>query len=276
MIIDVYSATGTKKGTAELPAKLFEAPVNTGLLHQAVMLQQGNRRVAIAHAKTRSEGVGSTRKLYAQKGTGRARRGSIRSPLMRGGNKAFGPRNVANFSKEMPKSMRHAALFGSLSLQAKRGAILGLENYPSTIKTKEAFALLKKLPVEIGRHILIVLPGKHPSLTLSTRNIPNVKAILAQYLNPEDVLRARNIIFLIDALKKAEDVFTVKHKKEKSVDPAVVEADFAPKEKKEKKQRIEKKEKSEKGTVKSKKTTQVSKAKKSSSSSISSDSSISS
>ncbi|MDD4628201.1 MAG: 50S ribosomal protein L4 [Candidatus Peribacteraceae bacterium] len=270
MIIDVYSATGTKKGTAELPAKLFEAPVNTGLLHQAVMLQQGNRRAAIAHAKTRSEVVGSTRKLYAQKGTGRARRGSIRSPLMRGGNKAFGPRNVANFSKEMPKSMRHAALFGSLSLQAKRGAILGLENYPSTIKTKEAFALLTKLPVEIGRHILIVLPGKHPALTLSTRNIPNVKAILAQYLNPEDVLRARTIIFLVDALKKAEDVFTVKHKKEKQ--PAVEDAT----EEKKKKQRKQKEQKSADATAKPKKTTRVSKAKKASSPSVSSDSSASS
>ncbi|MFH1444116.1 MAG: 50S ribosomal protein L4 [Candidatus Peregrinibacteria bacterium] len=210
MTIDVYTATGEKKGTADLPSVLFEAPIRIGLMHQAVMLQQGNRRASIAHVKTRGEIRGSTKKLFPQKGTGRARRGSVRSPLLRGGGKAFGPRNKANFSRNMPHSMRRAALLSSLSFQAKRGIILGLENYPEAIKTKQALALLQKLPVELGRPILVVLPEKHHALTLSVRNIPRVKTLLVNYLNPEDVLAARHVVFLTEAITKAEQIFTAK------------------------------------------------------------------
>jgi len=208
MNIDVFTSTGEKKGTVTLPAALFEAPAKMSLLHQALVRQQSNRRSAIAHSKNRSEIQGSTRKLFKQKGTGRARRGPIRSPLLRGGNKAFGPRSNANFIKQLPKTMRRAALFGCLSLQAKKGTIIGLQDYPATIKTKQAFALLGKLPVEIGRPILVVAPEKQDGLMLSLRNVPRVKVILAAYLNPEDVLHARHIIFLVDAIKKAEEIFT--------------------------------------------------------------------
>lgn len=227
MTIDVYSATGAKKGTQELSPALFEAPIHTGLMHQAVLQQQGNRRASIAHAKTRSEVQGSTRKLYAQKGTGRARRGSIRSPLLKGGNKAFGPRNTANFSRSMPHGMRRAALLSSLSLQAKRGVILGLEEYPDTIKTKQAFLLLKKLPVALGRPILLVLAQRQNGLMLSVRNIPRVKALLVNYLNPEDVLHAQHVIFLTEALAKAEQMFTTKKQRAARREPEVAKAEKA-------------------------------------------------
>lgn len=207
MTIDVYTATGEKQGTLELPAALFGAPINMGLMHQAVVMQQSNRRAAIAHTKTRGEIRGSTRKLFPQKGTGRARRGPVRSPLLKGGNKAFGPRNTANFIKKMPHGMRRAALLSCLSAQAKRGAILGLASYPDTVKTKAAAMLLRKLPVELGRPILVVTPGPHRGLMLSIRNLPRVKAIMAAYLNPEDVLKARHLIFLTEAITKAEEVF---------------------------------------------------------------------
>ncbi len=207
MTIDVYSATGVKSGTLELPKDLFEAPVNHGLIHQAVVLQQSNERSPIAHAKSRGEVQGSTRKLYAQKHTGRARRGSARSPLLRGGGKAFGPRKDRNFRKDMPKSMRHAALCSSLTLRAKGGAIIGLEGYPNTIKTKEAATLLGKLPVELGRRILLVLPERHEALFLSTRNIPGIKTITASYLNPVDVMGARFIVFIGNAVEKAQAIF---------------------------------------------------------------------
>ncbi|MDD5040945.1 MAG: 50S ribosomal protein L4 [Candidatus Peribacteraceae bacterium] len=225
MKIDVYSSAGTKKGTAELPSALFEAPIQTGLMHQAVMQQQGNRRAAIAHTKTRSEIRGSTRKVHPQKGTGRARRGPVRSPLLKGGNKAFGPRNVANFSRLMPHGMRRAALLSSLSYQAKRGVIVGLEEYPETVKTKQAFALLQKLPVAIGRPILFVLPGRHNGLMLSMRNIPRVKTLLVNYLNPEDILHASHVIFLTEALSKAEQIFTAKKKRVSQENPARVPAE---------------------------------------------------
>jgi predicted phosphatase len=117
----------------------------------------------------------------------------------------------------MPRNMRHRALFSSLSFQAKRGAVLGLESYPSVIKTKQAFTLLKKLPIELGRHILVVTPERHEGLMLSMRNIPHVKTILVNYLNPEDVLKSRHLIFLVDALAKAEEIFLAPKRRVKEV-----------------------------------------------------------
>ncbi len=213
MNIDVYSSTGAKKGTLSLPEVLFAAPVNNGLVHQALLLQQSNRRKAIAHAKNRHEVAGSTRKLYGQKHTGQARRGSIRSPLLRGGGKAFGPRSNQNFTKDMPREMRHAALAACLTLQAKKNSIFGLEGYGNDVKTKAFVTLMGKLPVELGRHILLVLPEKHEGLVRSSRNVPNVKTILVNYLNPEDVLRSRSIIFVGDSVEKAVAIFGKKKDK---------------------------------------------------------------
>ncbi len=207
MTIDVYSHTGTKTGTMALPDVLFGSYVNQDLMHQAVVMQQSNRRNAIAHVKSRGEVAGTTKKQYAQKHTGRARRGSGRSPLLRGGGKAFGPRNDANFIKNMPKNMRHAALVSCLSAQAKRGVIMALESYPDTVKTKPFFTLLNKLPVPIGRRILFVVPEKHHALWMSSRNVPRIKILPAAYLNPEDVLLAWSIIFVGDAIEKAEAIF---------------------------------------------------------------------
>lgn len=207
MTIDLFTASGEKKGTLALPAALFEAPINRGLMHQALVRQQSNRRNAIAHVKTRGEVVGSTKKVYAQKGTGRARRGPIRSPLLRGGGKTFGPRSDRNFTKDMPRAMRRAALLSCLSFSAKEGRILGLEGYPENVKTKAAYAVFQKLPVELGRRILVVMPGEMKSLELSVRNLPNVKTITAAYLNPEDLLVSKHIIFLAEAVRKAEELW---------------------------------------------------------------------
>ena len=207
MKIDVYAINGTKKGSVELPKSIFEARINEGLMHQFLLLQRGNRRRSIAHTKGRGEIRGSTRKLYAQKGTGRARRGPIRSPLLRGGSKAFGPTKAHNFQKDMPRAMRRSALRSCLSMQAKHGAIVGLEKGPDIMKTKEMHFFLKKLPIELGRPILVVLPEKDEKLTRSVSNIPRVKTVLASYLNPEDVLGAHRIVFLVEAIKKAEEVF---------------------------------------------------------------------
>jgi large subunit ribosomal protein L4 len=206
MTIDVYTSTGAKKGTATLPKALFEANINEGLMHQAVIRQQSNVRNTVAHTKSRGEVQGSTRKLFQQKGTGRARRGSVRSPVLRGGNKAFGPKSNANFVLEMPKKMRRAALASSLSLQVKNGAIFGLESYPEAIKTKDARKMLEKMPVELGRKIIIVTADNNASVNLSVRNIPNVRTVMAQYLNPLDVLGSRQIVFMVDAIKKLEQI----------------------------------------------------------------------
>lgn len=213
MKIDVYSSTGSKKGSAELPAALFEAPIDNGLMHLYLVRQQANRRQSPAHKKTRGEIVGSTRKLIKQKGTGRARKGSASANILRGGNKSFAPRNIRNFSKDMPKKMRRRALFSCLSFSAKEGRIIGLEGYGEDAKTKTFNALLQKLPVNIGRKIVLVTPEKMESLERGSRNIPGVKTILAQYLNPEDVLGAHHLIFVGGAVEAAEAIFGKKSQK---------------------------------------------------------------
>lgn len=207
MNVDLYSATGQKKGLLELPASLFGGTINKGLMHLALVRQQSNRRKSIAHVKHRGEVVGTTKKAYAQKHTGNARRGALRSPTVRGGGKSFGPRNESNFRKEMPRKMRRAALISCLTLRAKEGAIIGLENYPEDAKTKTFVSLLKKLPLDYGRRIVVVTAGRHTKLELAARNVPRVKTLFAQYLNPEDMLLAQKIIFLSDAIKVAEDNF---------------------------------------------------------------------
>lgn len=219
----VYSLTGEKKGTQALSEALFGAKLQKGLMHQAFVMQQSNRRQSPAHAKTRGEVVGSTKKVYQQKHTGRARRGPIRSPTVRGGGKAFGPRNERNFTKRMPKEMRHAAIRACLSFQAKREGIMGLDAFPETIKTKQVHGFLSKIPVELGRRILFVLPGAHKALQYSARNIPGVMTVDAAYLNPEQILLARNVIFVGDAIARAEAIFAVKQGK-KTADAPVAEA----------------------------------------------------
>jgi len=210
MKIDLYATTGEKKGSTELPEALFAGAVNHGLIHQVLLRQQGNRRRAIAHVKHRGEVQGSTRKLFQQKHTGRARRGSVRSPLLRGGGKAFGPRKERNFFVLMPRSMRHAALRSCLALQAKQGAIAAIESLPEFKKTNEGAAFLKKISVELGRNTLFVTMSKAEGFFRSTKNIAGCKTLLSQYLNPEDVLKSRRVFFTIDALKHAEELFGTK------------------------------------------------------------------
>lgn len=208
MQTDLFSAIGTKVKEFTLPASLFEAPVNNGLMHQALVRQQSNARRSTAHTKSRGEVMGSTKKMFAQKHTGKARRGPVRAVGLRGGGKAFGSKKDRNYVKDMPQKMRHAALRSCLSLQAKQeGAILVLENYPATIKTKTLSALLGKLPVEQGRRILFVTAASHESLRLSTRNITGVKTVAASYLNPADVLGSKYLIFLEEAITVAEKMF---------------------------------------------------------------------
>ena len=207
MKIDVYTKDGKKKGTVDLPSVLFESKIDEGLMHSALIMQQSNRRTPIAHVQQRHDVRASTRKLYRQKGTGRARRGSSSANILRGGAKSFGPRNIRNFKKAMPRKMRRKALFSCLSYAAKAGKIIGLESYGDDHKTKTFVTLLEKLPVDIGRKIVFVLPEHHEALECGAGNVPGVKTILAPYLNPEDILGAYHLVFLVDALKVAESTF---------------------------------------------------------------------
>jgi len=206
MKIDLYTQAGQKKGTADASDAIFGTKINEELIRLAVIRQLANARQAGAHVKHRGEVRGGGRKPWRQKGTGRARFGSSRNPIWRSGGVAFGPRNTRNYTLNMPKKARRAALFSCLSQKAADKQVFALETYVAKEpKTKEFAQLVEKLPE--GRSLLVVLGEKNEVLEKSARNLPNVKTILVNYLNPHDLLRFENIMFLEASLKKAEELF---------------------------------------------------------------------
>jgi len=205
MKVDLYSQAGVKTGEVDLPKEIFEVEFNEDLVHQALLFQLANDRQVLAHTKTKGEVRGGGKKPYAQKHTGRARQGSIRSPQMRGGGVTFGPRNNRNYTQRMPLKQRRKALFCALSDKANEGLVIALEKYEGESKTKKFVELIKKLPVK--KDVLVVMGEKNKDLELSARNISNVKTILAGYVNIHDLQRYETVLFLKDSIKKMEEVF---------------------------------------------------------------------
>jgi len=209
MKVDLYTQAGEKDGKLTLPSEIFEQKFNKDLVHQALIRQLANKRVAIAHTKTRAEVRGGGRKPFRQKGTGNARQGSIRAPHMRGGGVVFGPRNDRNFEKDMPKKQRRAALFSALSKKATDGLVMGLKGYEAEApKTKDLKQLLDKIKVD--RNVLIVSGDKNKVLSKSASNLSNAKHILAGYVNIHDLQKYKNVIFLEDAVEKMKEIFLSK------------------------------------------------------------------
>ncbi|MDH3324831.1 MAG: 50S ribosomal protein L4 [Candidatus Peregrinibacteria bacterium] len=206
MKFDLYTADGTKKGSVDAKKEIFEAKINPDLMHRAVVMRLANRRNPIAHTLTRGEVSATTAKAFRQKGTGNARRGAKSTNLLRGGGVTHGPRNDRNFTKAMPKKERRAALFSSLSDSAKEKKIFALEKFTSKAPSTKDFAkLLEKLPE--AKNTLFVLAEKDFVFEKSASNIQKVNVILANYLNPLDVLKAEKICFVGDSLKKTEETF---------------------------------------------------------------------
>lgn len=205
MKVDLYSQTGEKKGEVTLNKEIFEVPFNEDLVHQALLYQLANGRIAIAHTKTKGEVRGGGKKPYAQKGTGQARQGSIRNPHYRGGGVAFGPRNIENYTQRMPKKQRRKALFCALSEKARDGMIIVIEQFEAQPKTKVFADLLKKLPLK--KDVLILTPGKEKALELSSRNLKNAKTIKVDYVNIHDLQKYDNVLFTEKSLKRLEEVF---------------------------------------------------------------------
>ena len=206
--LPLYDANGKKLKDINLNEVIFnDQNINNDLIHEFVVMQLANVRNAIAHTKTRAEVNLSGRKLFRQKWTGRARVGDAGSPIRRHWGVAFWPRNNRNFSKAMPQKMRIKALFGTLTLKARDWEMLGLDKYPfEEIKTKNAYDVISKLGLADSK-VLVVIPQSDEVLMKSLRNIPNVKYILANYLNPYDLLTHKKVLFVQDALEKVEEVF---------------------------------------------------------------------
>lgn len=192
--VPVYSQEGKKTGEMELSAARFGVKPNPALVHEAVVAQQANRRRAVGHTKTRGEVSGGGKKPWKQKGTGRARQGSIRSPQWVGGGITFGPRSNRNFSLKINRKARRKALFMALSDKVANDGLLVLEAFePKAVKTKEMAGLLTRLPVK--RSALYVAPASAPSLVRMSRNLKRLHVVTANSLSLEDVLHAGTVVF---------------------------------------------------------------------------------
>lgn len=186
MKIDVVNLQGKKVDTTDLPASIFEAPITKDLMHQAYVRQIANARLGTHKTKTRSEVAGGGRKPWRQKGTGRARHGSRRSPIWVGGGNAHTPR-PRDYSLRMPKKMRRAALRSALSVKAAQNEILVIDQLKlKKVKTKEMVTILNRLAG--SESVLILLPERNDAIEKSIRNLTSAKALRASYLNVRDLL----------------------------------------------------------------------------------------
>jgi large subunit ribosomal protein L4 len=198
MKVPVYNMAGEEVSSVELAASIFEAEINRGLMHQALVRQLANARLGTHKAKGRSEINRSTAKIYRQKGTGNARHGSRRAPIFVGGGVAHGPK-PRKYTKHMPRKMRRAALRSALSAKASNGEIVVLNEVAlETPKTKEMVALMKQLVAE--NSALLLLASRDENIEKSARNLPDVKALQATYLNIRDLLGYDKLVLPLAAL----------------------------------------------------------------------------
>ncbi|GAA2686417.1 50S ribosomal protein L4 [Actinoplanes palleronii] len=197
--VDVINIEGTKTGSVELPGNIFDVQANIPLMHQVVVAQLAAARQGTAKAKTRGEVAGGGKKPYKQKGTGRARQGSIRAPQFTGGGVVHGP-VPRDYSQRTPKKMKAAALRGALSDRARDGRVFVVEAFVNGDKpsTKGAIATLRKV-VQTNK-VLVVLDSQDELNWVSLRNEPSVHLIEAGQLNTYDVLVADEIVFTKVAL----------------------------------------------------------------------------
>jgi large subunit ribosomal protein L4 len=197
--VDVIGADGTPTGSVELPEDIFDVQANIPLMHQVVVAQLAAARQGTHKAKTRGEVSGGGRKPYKQKGTGRARQGSIRAPQFTGGGVVHGPQ-PRDYSQRTPKKMKAAALRGALSDRARDGRVRVVETFVDgdTPRTKEALRVLRALTA--SDKVLVVLGRTDEVSWLSLRNVPTVHLLAADQLNTYDVLVADEVVFTAEGL----------------------------------------------------------------------------
>ena len=201
----LYNQSGEETGSIDLNKDVFGLDVNVGLIHQAVVMTQANRRTAVAHTLKRGEVSTSTKNPHPQKHTGRARQGGTRNSQHRKGAVTFGPRFDRNFEKRMPKKQYTKALLCALSAKAKDGHILALDKYEAEPKTKIIAELIKKLPVK--KTVLIVAPTKDKTIFRASANMKYAKAIDARNLSVEKVMKFEDLLILQDAFETIEKTF---------------------------------------------------------------------
>lgn len=213
MKVSVYNQEGKEIGTTTLPKEVFEVPMNADLVHQVLTIQTANQRQISAHTKDRAEVRGGGRKPWRQKGTGRARHGSIRSPLWRGGGVTFGPRKEKVFEKKVSKKMRRKALFMVLSEKAKNNLLVVIDkiqiNPPDGgPKTKEMAKIINSLPCRKDSRLILTFGGR--KIYLSARNIAKTGVLEVKNLNIVDLLNYKYALILKDGIREIEKIFLPK------------------------------------------------------------------
>jgi large subunit ribosomal protein L4 len=200
-VTEVFNTDNKKVGEVELNDGLFGLEVKKHILHDVVKMQLANRRAGTASTKTRTEVRGGGAKPYRQKGTGRARAGTNRSPLWRGGGVIFGPK-PRDYSYKLPKKVRKLGVRMALSTRFSEKNMLVLDGFDlADIKTKQFVEVMKKLNIENG---LIVIPDKNENLEKSSRNVQGYKVIPAEGLNVYDILLHRSLVLLQPCLGQLE------------------------------------------------------------------------
>jgi large subunit ribosomal protein L4 len=204
MQVPVYNIQGEQVSETDLRDDIFDAPVNVGLMHQAFMRQLANARLGTHKTKTRSEVRGGGRKPWRQKGTGRARQGSIRSPQWRGGATVFGP-TPRSYRQKMPRKMRRQALRSALSVKAAESQLKVLDTLEmNEPRTKQVLDILQSLDVDTTA--LLLLPGRDEVILRSVRNLPQVRTLVAQYLNVRDLLKYDYLVIPLESLAVIEGI----------------------------------------------------------------------
>ena len=198
MEIAVRNMAGEQVGAVELPAQVFEAPINAALMHQALVRQLANARQGTSKTLTRSEVNRTKAKWYRQKGTGRARHGSRNAPIFVGGGVAHGPK-PRSYRQQMPRKMRRAALRSALSVKAADAHIVLLDELRlEQPKTRELVAILERLAVSDSA--LVLLAEQDEVVQKSARNVPNIKTLRASYLNIRDLLGYEHVVMPLASL----------------------------------------------------------------------------
>ena len=202
MKLDVRNREGKKVKSINVDEQVFGLKPHRPLVHQALVAQRANQHRGTHKTKTRGEVRGSTVKLFRQKGTGRARQGSVRSPLRRGGGVVFGPR-PRSYRQDLPKRMRRLAIRSVLSAKAANGSLQVIDELAlESPRTKELLSVLQRLGFE--RATLVVTGQPAPTVNRSARNLPNVKCLPAPYLNVLDLLSHRGLLMTEEAVRVAE------------------------------------------------------------------------
>lgn len=206
--VDVFDVTGKVAGSVNLPESLFVAKVNPKLMTQAVRVHLANQRKGTHSTKSRGEVTGSTRKIYRQKGTGRARHGGITAPIFVGGGIALGPK-PRDYSLNLPQKMRRAALASALTVKLQDGKVKVVDGLEAVKpKTKVFIDALTKLSLnDKKKKILLVLPEKTDNVTRAARNVEGVTYINASQLNTYEVMNTRTLVVMKSALETLEKTF---------------------------------------------------------------------